>query len=97
MMIIARQRTIITIKKSNDANYDYANSSAAAIVFRGCAEAMYKHDYGCDREMQVSDVGGGHDDDDNSGDVSDGEDREILVSGDHHHHHQQHIVGHWWR
>ena len=23
------------------------------IVFRGCAEAMYKHDYGCDREMQV--------------------------------------------
>jgi len=22
------------------------------IVFRGCAEAMYKHDYGCDREMQ---------------------------------------------
>ena len=22
-------------------------------MFRGCAEAMYKHDYGCDREMQV--------------------------------------------
>ena len=66
---------------------------AAAIVFRGCAEAMYKHDYGCDREMQVSDVGGGGD---GGGDVSDGEDLEMQVSG-HDHHHQHHIVGHWWR
>ena len=64
-------------------------------MFRGCAEAMYKHDYGCDREMQVSDVGGGGDDD-GGGDVSDGEDLEMQVSG-HDHHHQHHIVGHWWR
>ena len=50
---------------NKDTNYDdYGNSSVAAIVFRGCAEAMYKHDYGCDREMQVSNVGGGGDDDD---------------------------------
>merc|ERR1712037_919593 len=27
-------------------------NEGVAIVFRGCAEAMYKHDYGCDREMQ---------------------------------------------
>ena len=50
---------------NKDTNYDdYDNSYVAAIVFRGCAEAMYKHDYGCDREMQVSDVGAGYADDD---------------------------------
>merc|ERR1712179_432725 len=26
------------------------------LVFRGCAEAMYKHDYGCDRELQAVSV-----------------------------------------
>jgi len=26
------------------------------LVFRGCAEAKYEHDYGCDREMQAVNV-----------------------------------------
>ena len=47
----------------------------AAIVFRGCAEAMYKHDYGCDREMQVSNVGGGYSDSDSD---NGGDDDDIL-------------------
>ena len=36
-------------------------------MFRGCAEAMYKHDYGCDREMQ-----GDFTTYDNTDDVDDG-------------------------
>ena len=24
-----------------------------ALIFRGCAEAMYEHDFGCDSDMQV--------------------------------------------
>ena len=24
-----------------------------ALIFRGCAEAMYEHDFGCDNDMQV--------------------------------------------
>ena len=34
-------------------HYQCNNYYWSEIVFRGCAEAMYKHDYGCDREMQV--------------------------------------------
>ena len=34
-------------------HYHCCNNYWSEIVFRGCAEAMYKHDYGCDREMQV--------------------------------------------
>ena len=26
------------------------------LVFRGCAEAKYEHDYGCDRELQAVNV-----------------------------------------
>ena len=26
------------------------------MIFRGCAEAMYEHDYGCDTDLQAVDV-----------------------------------------
>ena len=26
------------------------------LIFRGCAEAMYEHDYGCDTDLQAVDV-----------------------------------------
>ena len=29
-------------------------SSSSELIFRGCAEAMYEHDYGCDSDLQVS-------------------------------------------
>ena len=34
--------------------------SFLALIFRGCAEAMYEHDFGCDSDLQVKTVNVGY-------------------------------------